>query len=174
MTVYQTDYLEVYAMAQASKAILPRDVNGPFGSRIGVSIGGSLNWALRVNAFVTGRVNPSDWLRYSIVVLNWDDSASTSWNPQPVTATIEFRGKQATYTFPLGVTTLWWYAPSTSSAQVVGNAGNFTAEDDILVHGSTQIPLSTTSQQFANETATAHNAHVTERDEPLFRFRRSL
>lgn len=58
-------------MAQASKAILPRDKNGPFGRRMGVSVGGSLNWALRVNAFVTGRVNPSDWQRYSIVVLNW-------------------------------------------------------------------------------------------------------
>lgn len=100
-------------MAQASKAILPRDKNGPFGTRIGVTVGGTLNWALRVNAFVTGRVNPSDWLRYSIVVLNWcvsfpelrrrevtdrsasrDDSSSTTWNPVPVTATIEFRGMQ--------------------------------------------------------------------------------
>ena len=26
--------------------------------------------------------------------------------------TIEFRGMQATYTFPVGVTTLWWYAPN--------------------------------------------------------------
>lgn len=63
--------LTVYAMAQASKAIVPKDVGGPFGKRIGVSVGGSLNWALIVDAYVTGRVNPSDWLRYSIVVLNW-------------------------------------------------------------------------------------------------------
>lgn len=60
-------------MAQASKAIVPKDVNGPFGQRIGVTVGGSLNWALRVGAYVTGRVNPSDWLRYSLVVLNWYD-----------------------------------------------------------------------------------------------------
>lgn len=61
----------VYAIAQASKAVLPRDQGGPFGTRIGVSVGGSMSWGLRVNAFVTGRTNPSDWLRYSLVVLNW-------------------------------------------------------------------------------------------------------
>ncbi|KAG1740173.1 glycoside hydrolase family 30 protein [Suillus paluster] len=103
---------EFYSMGQASKAILPRDVGGPWGQRIGVSVGGSLDWALVVGAYKTGRVSSSDWNRYSIVVLNWDDSASTSWNPQPVEATIEFRGMQATYTFPVGVTTLWWYAPN--------------------------------------------------------------
>ncbi|OAX37370.1 glycoside hydrolase family 30 protein [Rhizopogon vinicolor AM-OR11-026] len=102
---------EFYSMAQASKAILPRDVGGPWGQRIGVSVGGSLDWALVVGAYKTGRVSSSDWNRYSIVVLNWDDSATTTWNPQPVEATIEFRGMQATYTFPVGVTTLWWYAP---------------------------------------------------------------
>ncbi|KAF4609466.1 hypothetical protein D9613_012241 [Agrocybe pediades] len=105
---------EFYSMAQASKAIIPKDAGGPFGQRIGVSVGGSLSWALRVGAYVTGRVSSSDWLRYSIVVLNWDDSASTTWNPQPVKTTIEFRGMQATYTFPVGVTTLWWFAPATS------------------------------------------------------------
>ena len=105
-------------MGQASKAILPRDVGGPWGKRIGVSVGGSLSWALIVGAYVTGRVNSADWLRYSLVVLNWDDSASSNWNPQPVTATIEFRGVQAKYTFPVGVTTLWWYAvPQSNSAQ---------------------------------------------------------
>ncbi|KAG1737994.1 glycoside hydrolase family 30 protein [Suillus lakei] len=103
---------EFYTMAQASKAILPRDVGGPWGQQIGVSVGGSLDWALVVGAYKTGRVSSSDWNRYSIVVLNWDDSASTTWNPRPVKATIEFRGMQATYTFPVGVTTLWWYAPN--------------------------------------------------------------
>ncbi|KIJ64292.1 glycoside hydrolase family 30 protein [Hydnomerulius pinastri MD-312] len=103
---------EFYAMGQASKAILPRDEGGPWGQRIGVSVGGSLSWALVVGAYVTGRVSSTDWDRYSIVVLNWDDSASTTFNPQPVEATIEFRGMQATYTFPVGVTTLWWYAPA--------------------------------------------------------------
>lgn len=61
----------VYSMAQASKAILPKDVGGPWGKRIGVSVGGSMSWGLVVGAYVTGRVNPSDWNRYSLVVLNW-------------------------------------------------------------------------------------------------------
>lgn len=60
----------VYSMAQASKAIIPKDAGGPFGQRIGVSVGGSLSWALRVGAYVTGRVSSTDWLRYSIVVMN--------------------------------------------------------------------------------------------------------
>ncbi|KAF8174701.1 glucan endo-1,6-beta-glucosidase [Mycena galopus ATCC 62051] len=104
---------EFYSMAQASKAIIPKDVGGPFGQRIGVTVGGELNWALIVGAYVTLRVNPTDWLRYSIVVLNWDDSIG-GWNPTNVQTTIEFRGMQATYTFPVGVTTLWWYAPAIS------------------------------------------------------------
>ena len=60
----------VYSMAQASKAIIPKDSGGPFGQRIDVTIGGSLSWALRVSAFVTARVSSSDSLRYSIVVMN--------------------------------------------------------------------------------------------------------
>ncbi|KAI5121488.1 hypothetical protein M0805_003943 [Coniferiporia weirii] len=105
---------EWYSMAQASKGILPRDVGGPWGKRVGVSVGGSMDWALIVGAYVTGRVSSTDWDRYSLVVLNWADNTDGTWNPQPVKTTIEFRGMQATYTFPVGVTTLWWYAPVTS------------------------------------------------------------
>ncbi|KDR79564.1 hypothetical protein GALMADRAFT_137365 [Galerina marginata CBS 339.88] len=126
---------EFYSMAQASKAIIPKDPGGPFGQRIGVSVGGSLSWALRVGAYVTGRVSSTDWLQYSIVVLNWDDSASTTWNPQPVTTTIEFRGMQATYTFPVGVTTLWWFAPATG-ANVASAAKNTTEEAVINIRAS--------------------------------------
>ncbi|KAG6830490.1 hypothetical protein H0H92_000498 [Tricholoma furcatifolium] len=103
---------EFYAMAQASKAIYPKDAGGPYGQRIGVTVQGSLDWTLVVGAYVTDRVSSTDWLRYSIVVLNWYDNASSTWDPIPVTATIEFRGAQATYTFPVGVTTLWWFAPA--------------------------------------------------------------
>ncbi|KIM38454.1 glycoside hydrolase family 30 protein [Hebeloma cylindrosporum] len=106
---------EFYPMAQASKAIIPKDPAGPFGQRIGVSVGGSIGWALRVGAYVTGRSSSSEWLRYSIVVMNWNDNASSGWNPQPVSTTIQFRGMQAKYTFPVGVTTLWWFAPSNSN-----------------------------------------------------------
>lgn len=110
-------------MAQASKAILPKDVNGPWGKRIGVSLGGSLNWALRVGAYVTERNKTTDWLRYSLVVLNWcasasvacwsvltgvipllrDDSSSTTWNPKAVKASIEFQGMQVREPIPRDV-----------------------------------------------------------------------
>lgn len=63
--------LAVYAIAQAGKAILPRDVGGPWGKRVKVSLGGKLGTtALTVGAYVTGRVKSTDWLRYSLVVLN--------------------------------------------------------------------------------------------------------
>ncbi|EIW76828.1 glycoside hydrolase family 30 protein [Coniophora puteana RWD-64-598 SS2] len=101
---------EFYSLAQAAKAIIPRDSNGPWGQRIGVNVTGT---GLTVGAYVTGRASSSDWNRYSLVVLNEnDDSDNGGWNPQAVDATIEFRGTQATYTFPVGVTTLWWYAPA--------------------------------------------------------------
>ncbi|KAJ6566886.1 glycoside hydrolase family 30 protein [Mycena capillaripes] len=100
---------EFYSLAQVSKAIIPKDDGGPWGQRIKVSVAGSLNWALRVGAYATGRVSSGDWTRYSLVVMNWG-------NPVPVKATIEFRGMQATYTFPVGVTTLWWFAPGPGSS----------------------------------------------------------
>ncbi|KLO13556.1 glycoside hydrolase [Schizopora paradoxa] len=110
---------EFYSMAQASKAILPKDAGGPWGQRIAVSVSGSMSWGLVVGAYVTGRVSPTDWLRYSLVVLNWADNTNGVWNPQSIETTIEFRGMQATYTFPVGVTTLWWYAPTTTSADAL-------------------------------------------------------
>lgn len=60
----------VYALAQASKAILPKDDGGPWGQRIKVSVGGSLSWALRVGAYATGRASSGDWTRYALVVMN--------------------------------------------------------------------------------------------------------
>jgi len=106
-------------MAQASKAIIPRDAGGPFGQRIGVSVGGSTGWGLRVGAYVTNRASASDYSRYALVVLNCeldvytvilkclnsgfflqgDDSAATNWNPQSIKTTIEFRGLQVNKTF---------------------------------------------------------------------------
>ncbi|KAJ7206033.1 glucan endo-1,6-beta-glucosidase [Mycena pura] len=100
---------EFYSMAQASKAVLPKDDGGLWGKRIGVAVGGELAWALVVGAYMTPRVNATDWLRYSLVVLNWDDNEGGTWDPQPVQTTIEFRDmqasalNQATYTFPVGV-----------------------------------------------------------------------
>lgn len=58
-------------MAHASKALVPKDSNGPFGQRIGVSVSGNLASGLRVGAYVTGRTNPSAYQRWSLVVMNW-------------------------------------------------------------------------------------------------------
>ncbi|KAF5365060.1 hypothetical protein D9758_010967 [Tetrapyrgos nigripes] len=134
---------EFYAMAHASKAIIPKDAGGPFGQRIKVSVGGTLNWALRVSAFVTRRNNPSDWLRYSLVVLNWDDHPNGPWDPTPVTATIEFRGMQAKYTFPgASLTTLWWFAPGEGFN---GASVNGTQQESYQVYtdsvNGTQVPI---------------------------------
>lgn len=81
-------------MAQASKAIIPKDAGGPFGQRIGVTVGGTLDWTLVVGAYQTKRLKSTDWTRYSLVVLNWYDNSTATWNPQPVKATIAFRGMQ--------------------------------------------------------------------------------
>ncbi|GJJ08145.1 hypothetical protein Clacol_002353 [Clathrus columnatus] len=62
---------EYYVMAQTSRALIPKDAGGPFGQRIGVTVNGNLNWALLVGAYQTGRANPSDPDKWSIVVLNW-------------------------------------------------------------------------------------------------------
>lgn len=69
-------YLTVYSIAQASRAVIPKDTGGPWGQRIGVTVANGLHWALRVGAYQTKRLSPSDWNKYSLVVLNWDDSAS--------------------------------------------------------------------------------------------------
>jgi hypothetical protein len=104
-------------MAQASRAITPKDPGGPWGQRIGVNVAGSDAWTLRVTAFVTKRNNPSDWWRYSITVMNWyvsatltvdakkptvpgrRDNTNGAWDPQDVTATITFRGQQVRFPF---------------------------------------------------------------------------
>lgn len=60
--------MTVYAIAQASKAIIPKDSGGPFGQRIESTVNGNSN--LVVSAFVTHRTDSTAWLRYSLVVLN--------------------------------------------------------------------------------------------------------
>ncbi|KAF7363003.1 Glycoside hydrolase family 30 protein [Mycena venus] len=121
---------------------------------------GSLGWALRVGAYSTKRLSSTDFNRYSLVVVNWDDSASTTWNPVPVTATIEFRGMQATYTFPVGKrceylddsapvdthelqTTLWWFAAPNAQGLVTG-------------FNATTVPMNVTSS--ANATASTKSS----------------
>jgi hypothetical protein len=57
-------------MAHVSKGTIPRDIGGPTARRLTVNVEGSLSWALRVGAYVTYRAKSTDWLRYSLVVLN--------------------------------------------------------------------------------------------------------
>jgi len=99
---------EFYSLAQASRAVVPKDSGGPWGTRIGSTVNGNLNYELVVGAYKTERsaAANTDWNRYSLVVMNWDDQSGA----EAVPTTIEFRGQQAQYTFPIGVTTLWWFA----------------------------------------------------------------
>ena len=57
----------VWSMAQASKAIVPKDLGGPCGQRIGVTVAASLNKTFLVGAYV---INSTDCNQYSLVVLN--------------------------------------------------------------------------------------------------------
>jgi hypothetical protein len=107
--LYLTSIPLDYLIAHSQRAVVPRDQGGPHGKRIKVTVlGGNLSWTLRVQAYATGRISSTDWQRYTIVVLNWYDFPNGQWNPTPVSATIEFRGVQAQYTFPVGITTLWF------------------------------------------------------------------
>ncbi|PIL22448.1 hypothetical protein GSI_15136 [Ganoderma sinense ZZ0214-1] len=165
---------EFYSMGQASKAILPRDAGGPWGKRIGVSVGGTLNWALRVGAYVTGRVNSADWLRYSLVVLNWDDEPNGSWDPVPVQTTIEFRDMQATYTFPVGVTTLWWYAPNEGysfDGDFVNATASFGNSSESVVFKPADAEKKSDADAEFNEDDVKYAENLNEQTR-LFRFRR--
>ncbi|EIN08490.1 glycoside hydrolase [Punctularia strigosozonata HHB-11173 SS5] len=94
---------EFFAAAHASKATIPKDNGGPVAKRVASTVDTGL---LRVGAYVTGRANSADFLRYSLVVMNWNDAGAGT----PMDTVIKFRGSQAQYTFPVGVTTLTWYA----------------------------------------------------------------
>ena len=65
-------------MAQASKAIIPKDPGGPDARRLGVEVQGTLSWALRVGAYVTYHAKTGDPLRYSLVVLNCESQPDGS------------------------------------------------------------------------------------------------
>ncbi|KAJ6592380.1 glycoside hydrolase superfamily [Mycena capillaripes] len=123
---------EFYSIAHASKAIIPKDAGGPWGRRIGVNVQGDQNWALRVGAYSTKRTSSSDWNRYALVVMN-------------LTATIEFRGQQATYTFPVGVTTLWWFAAPNGQGLVTG-------------FNATTVPANVTSSPTKVGSASSHKS----------------
>jgi len=83
-----------YLLAHSSRIVIPRDSGGGFGSRIGVSVSGTLSWTLNVQAYMIPRNTSTAPAKYGLVVINWNDNASTTWNPQPVLATISFKGLQ--------------------------------------------------------------------------------
>lgn len=83
-----------YLLAHSSRIVIPRDSGGQFATRIGVTVNGTFNWALDVQAYATPRLSSSDPPKYGIVVINWYDNAATTWDPIPVNATIAFRGQQ--------------------------------------------------------------------------------
>ncbi|KAI5827850.1 glycoside hydrolase family 30 protein [Schizophyllum commune Tattone D] len=157
---------EFYAMAHVSKATIPKDVGGPMGRRIGTTVSGSIGWGLVTTAFVTERVNKADWQRYSLVVLNYADNTNGAWNPQPIQTTIQFRGKQATFTFPVGVTTLWWYAASPSAKDAAGIEGpNATATEGSNTTATEEGTNAGNKTVLTNETATV--SATRRREEPF-------
>ncbi|KAI5118210.1 hypothetical protein M0805_004700 [Coniferiporia weirii] len=97
---------EYYAIAHASKAILPLSSGGPFGQRIGVGITGDEASSLTIGAYATNQTtsNPNSTgnERYSLVVMNSGNNA--------LKAAIKFRGQTAVYSFPVGLTTMTWFA----------------------------------------------------------------
>jgi O-glycosyl hydrolase len=127
---------EYYALAQAQRATVPKDADGPSGKRMKVSVSGGNQWALRVGGYVTGRSKDSDFDRYSLVVVNWNDGSKKS-----IKTNIEFRGMTATYDFPVGVTTLYWYASPNGHARRFENG---TLDDTVHVsHKGTALPSTT-------------------------------
>ncbi|KAJ7753420.1 glycoside hydrolase family 30 protein [Mycena maculata] len=93
---------EYYNIAQAARAVIPRDVGGPFGKLIRSTVApGNRTSNLHVNAFATGRAKAGDPTRYSLHVLNMAETG---------TYTIAFQGKQASYSFPKGLSTIGFYA----------------------------------------------------------------
>ncbi|KAJ3784561.1 glycoside hydrolase family 30 protein [Lentinula aff. detonsa] len=89
---------EYYSMAHYARAFTSDD-GSTLGKRIQASGGSNLN----VVAYATGD-------KYSLVVLNSGGSSKKS---------ISFQGKQATFTFPSGLTTLWWTGSNTSTKRMI-------------------------------------------------------
>ncbi|KAJ7071787.1 glycoside hydrolase family 30 protein [Mycena belliarum] len=89
---------EYYNIAHAARAVIPRDAGGPFGKRIKSTVSAH---SLRVNAYATARSAASAPTRYSLHVLNTADAREY---------TIGFQGKQLSYSFPQGLSTLSFYA----------------------------------------------------------------
>ncbi|KAJ7932776.1 glycoside hydrolase family 30 protein [Mycena leptocephala] len=87
---------EYYAIAHAAHAVLPA-----MRGRSTLATG-DRTANLRVNAYATPRVSANDPTRYALHVLNMGDDSGPF--------TVAFRGKQLSYSFPVGVSTFSFYA----------------------------------------------------------------
>ncbi|THH09659.1 hypothetical protein EW145_g1844 [Phellinidium pouzarii] len=96
---------EYFAMAHASKAILPLNGTGPSGKRIGMSVNGTQASSLTVGAYATS--DSTDNVRYSLVVMNAGKNS--------LKTAVNFRGKKAIYTFPKGLTTMAWFSSASGN-----------------------------------------------------------
>jgi hypothetical protein len=56
------------------------------------------------------------------LLVGYDNASPGPINPVPVTTTINFRGLQANYTFPVGVTTLSWWASTKDNGAGLPNS----------------------------------------------------
>ncbi|KAF8829561.1 glucan endo-1,6-beta-glucosidase [Lentinula edodes] len=90
---------EYYSMAHFARAFTSDD-GSTLGKRIQASVSDS---TFNVVAYATGD-------KYSLVVLNSGGSSQKS---------ISFQGKQATFTFPTGLTTLSWTGSNTSTKRMI-------------------------------------------------------
>ncbi|KAJ4471487.1 glycoside hydrolase family 30 protein [Lentinula aciculospora] len=97
---------EYYSMAHYARAFTSND-GSTLGKKIkasgGYNTGDDKKNNFNVVAYATGD-------RYSLVVLNNGGSTQKS---------ISFQGKQAKYTFPTGLTTLWWTGSNTSTKRMI-------------------------------------------------------
>ena len=99
--------------------------------------------------------------------------------------TIEFRGRQATYTFPVGVTTLWWYAPNQgNSLGTFANAtvsfgdgavaANVTFEHSDKVAGASDVAEKLEEFEGVPFDGAVFKDEAAKEETKLFRFRRNL
>jgi hypothetical protein len=115
-------------------------------------------------------------LHVILTLFTGDDSSSTKFNPQSVKTTIswfffptlryqsltsraEFRGLQAAYTFPVGVTTLSWYAsPNGHARSENGTVAVEVAHED---SPETSTILATAEEANVDEHETDNASNVT-------------
>ena len=114
-----------------------------------------------------------------------DDHPNGPWNPTPIQTTIEFRGQQAVYTFPGGITTLWWYAPNeghsfddngplANATVSFGNASSTVAFEHTSSTGAGADAKDEEEDEYGDKTFDGSIYGDVADEQQLFRFRRNL